>query len=558
MNWVGLSKSIRWRLLGWIALLLGLILLALDVATYEIHLANNVSRLDEELRQRVANMSASVFAPSTRSDPGLRPPGAPDDPGGPPPNGEPPPNLEPPPDNGPPGNYGSPPNGGPPNGTPPEGFNPQPQSDRGLPEAPPGRFSSQPPTGPPVDEARLAAALKRYGSEGVAGFYCAVWTADPGAAARQSTNYSARVPHPRLTLRDTGTYARTREGCREVYHATEHGDCIVVGRTLAPELEDAREFLGMVGAGSAAVLLFGLGGVWLIITRALQPVNKITAAAARSSSGDLSQRINVAETESELGQLAAVLNATFARLDAAFARQQQFTADAAHELRTPVSVMLTHAQNGLAAGCGCAEHRDAFEACQRAAQRMKKLIGALLALARLDDGRGAARRMEFDLASTAGECLALLRPAAQERRVELIADLPPVKIFGDAEQIAQVITNLLANAIQYNRPDGEVRLRLAVCNGQAVLTVSDTGQGIPAKDLPRVFERFYRADQSRSSTGLGLGLAISKAIVTAHGGTIAVDSREGCGATFTVTLPGAGAKESMAPRSSDAPNGGTP
>ena len=125
-----------------------------------------------------------------------------------------------------------------------------------------------------------------------------------------------------------------------------------------------------------------------------------------------------------------MLNSTFARLDAAFTRQQQFTADAAHELRTPVTVMLTHTQNGLASGCASDEHREAFEACQRAAQRMKKLIAALLALARLDDGHDPARRMKFDLAQTVRECVELIQPLAAERRVQILADLPALEISG--------------------------------------------------------------------------------------------------------------------------------
>ena len=253
----------------------------------------------------------------------------------------------------------------------------------------------------------------------------------------------------------------------------------------------------------------------------------------------MSQRINTAETESELGQLAAVLNSTFARLETAFAQQQQFTADAAHELRTPVSVILAQTQTALSRERYAAEYRETVEACERSAQRMRRLIESLLELARLDAGQENMKRLRFDLAKVVKDCVEQVQPVAGQRNVKVLADLAPVEITGDAERLAQVVTNLLANAIQYNRLDGEVRIKLEAKSGLAVLTITDTGPGIPAQDLPHVFERFYRGDKSRtiSNGHAGLGLAISKAIVEAHGGTIEVSSRTGQGTTFTVRLP---------------------
>ena len=252
----------------------------------------------------------------------------------------------------------------------------------------------------------------------------------------------------------------------------------------------------------------------------------------------MSQRINVAETESELGRLAAVLNSTFARLDAAFEQQKQFASDAAHELRTPVSVILTQTQTALGRERQAAEYRETVEACQRAAQRMRKLIRELLELAQLDAGQERMKRLRFDFAKTIADCIELTQPLAAESGVNLVSELPPLEITGDPERLAQVVTNLLTNAVQYNKPGGEVRVKLKLENGLAVLTVADTGQGIAAKDLPRVFGRFFRADESRTGAGnAGLGLAISKAIIEAHGGTIEVASEKDAGTTFTVRLP---------------------
>ena len=315
------------------------------------------------------------------------------------------------------------------------------------------------------------------------------------------------------------------------------GETIWVGCTIAPELDELRKTeFWLVGAGML-ILLFGLAGGWWTSSRAIRPVENISATAVKISAGDLSQRINVAETESELGRLAAVLNSTFARLESAFTQQKQFASDAAHELRTPVAVILTQTQAALAREREAKDYKQTVEACQRAAQRMRKLISALLQLARLDAGQEPLKRLPFDLSKTVTECIELVRPLANEREIRMSIETSPLEINGDAEKLSLVVTNLLTNAIQYNHDGGEVKVTTRQEGNMAVLTVSDTGRGIVPEDMPRVFERFYRADSSRSSGNAGLGLAISKAIVAAHGGTIDVAGEEHAGAIFTVRLP---------------------
>ena len=169
---------------------------------------------------------------------------------------------------------------------------------------------------------------------------------------------------------------------------------------------------------------------------------------------------------------------------------------------------------------------------------MRKLIESLLALARFDAGQEILKRQQFDFSKTVSDCAELVSPLADERAVKFFVEAEPIEIIGDSERVAQVVTNLLTNAIQYNKPEGEVRVKLESQNGLAVLTVADTGQGITAENLPQVFGRFFRADTSRTGAGnSGLGLAIAKAIVEAHGGTIEVTSEENAGTTFTVRLP---------------------
>jgi heavy metal sensor kinase len=315
-------------------------------------------------------------------------------------------------------------------------------------------------------------------------------------------------------------------------------ELIEVGCSIAPELKELRFIaLTLTGVG-AGILLLGLTVGGRMVSQAIRPIEDISTTAVKISAGDLSQRISIAEAESELGRLAAVLNSTFARLETAFAQQKQFASDAAHELRTPVTVILTQTQMALGRERDAAAYRQTVEACQRAAQRMRKLIESLLELARFDAGQEVLQRLNFDLARTVAEGIGWVQPLAEERRVKIIAELKPLAITGDSERLGQVVTNLLTNGIQYNQPGGEVRVKLAGQGNLVVLEIADTGQGIAPDDLPRVFERFYRADKSRTGGGsTGLGLSICKAIVEAHGGTIEVSSVEKVGTTFVVRLP---------------------
>jgi heavy metal sensor kinase len=331
-----------------------------------------------------------------------------------------------------------------------------------------------------------------------------------------------------------------------LFFYTPPGERFLVGRDISDELAGMRRFAWLLASAGAVVSLLGLAGGWWVSTRALSPIAAISAAAAKISTGDLAQRIQTADTSSELGNLARVLNDTFARLQASFERQAQFTADASHELRTPVSVVLTQTQSALARERPAAEYRESLAACQRAAQRMRRLTESLLTLARLDSGEATTTREPCDLDRLACEAAELLRPIAEEQRVTLEFESTPTRCEGNAEQLGQVVTNLVSNAIGYNRPGGSVRVKVAAESGAAVLTVTDTGQGIAPEDLPHVFERFYRADNSRNRRtggGAGLGLAICKAIADAHHATLEVASTQGQGSTFALRIPATQARK---------------
>lgn len=368
-------------------------------------------------------------------------------------------------------------------------------------------------------------------------FYFAIWSRD-ATLLKSSTNAPVHVLLPDRP-KDTLTRIRMRDSFREAFHFTELGDCVLAGRNVTGDLRALHRFAFWLLAAGGTVLGFGLGGGWWLTSRAIRPVEEISAAASRISAGNLSERISVTDGDNELGRLAGVLNSTFTRLEAAFAQQTQFTADASHELRTPLAVLISEAQTALARERTSAEYRETVEACLDTAQQMRRLTESLLELVRFDAGQTPIEHGHFDLSETTRTCAELIHPLAAERGIKIECDLAPAQAVGDADRISQVIRNLLSNAIQYNKAQGEIRVSTRTENDATVLTVADTGTGIAPEDLPHIFERFYRADKSRARANgrFGLGLAICKAIVDAHGGSIEVSSQPDAGTTFTVRLP---------------------
>jgi heavy metal sensor kinase len=365
-------------------------------------------------------------------------------------------------------------------------------------------------------------------------FYYAIWMQGSAPIAR-SPNAPADLPRPGRTEAAT----RDRSGSwRESFIFAAPVDCVLVGCSLADE-ENAILFHGALLATAGGILLFLglLGGGWLV-AKAIRPVKEISNTAARIAAGDLTQRIRETGDQSELDLLSVTLNQTFSRLENSFAQQQRFTADAAHELRTPLTVLLTQIQSTLARTRGAAEYREALEACQDPAQRMRRLLESLLQLARLDAREEPPRRQDFDVAVAAQDCVELLAPVARERGIMLQCDGTSKIIHGDPDQMGQAITNLLHNGMQHTPRGGRVTIRVSSEGEFTVIEVSDTGSGIADADLPHLFERFYRADKSRACPDgrTGLGLAITKAIVEAHGGSIIARNEAGKGAAFVVRL----------------------
>ncbi len=375
------------------------------------------------------------------------------------------------------------------------------------------------------------------------GFYFVIWKSD-GQILHQSADLPVDIPLPLPAPRSdenvvVASIARQRDDLREVIHEMRFGMQILVGRSVQSDWLADRQFVWLLVSIGCGVLVAGNVGGWLIAGRMMKPIETIGATAAAISSSNLSQRIDVAETDNELSQLADVLNQTFDRLEAAFEQQVRFTADASHELRTPLSVILLHSEMALSEPRSADEYLTALDACQRAALRMKSLIESLLTLARFDSGQMGLQRQELDLAELVAESLDLLQPLAEERAITVTGQCQETLVIGDRLRLAQVMTNLISNAIRYNRDGGNVDVQVAEHDGWATVTVTDTGIGIPPEDLPHIFERFYRADKARTRTdgSSGLGLAICHSITQAHRGSIVARSEFGEGTTLELRLP---------------------
>jgi signal transduction histidine kinase len=287
-----------------------------------------------------------------------------------------------------------------------------------------------------------------------------------------------------------------------------------------------------------AVVVVGCGIGWVLAGRSLRPIDRIAADAEGIAAGDFDRKIDVEDTESELGRLVVVLNDTFGRMNAAREHMAQFTADASHELRTPLTVILSDSQGALRQERTPAEYRTTLEGIRLSALRMKSISDALLELAQGDAGKPVVRD-PCDLADLADESVALLQRIATEHGAKLVARLEGAPVLGDAGRLGRVILNLTVNAILHNEAGVTVTVFTDVVEGMSELRVADDGRGIAAADLGGIFERFRRVDASRSrhTGGAGLGLAIVKQTVEAHGGTIAVTSEVGKGTVFVVRLP---------------------
>ncbi len=288
------------------------------------------------------------------------------------------------------------------------------------------------------------------------------------------------------------------------------------------------------------VLVASAGGYWLS-RKAVAPVGEIARAAQSISEHELSKRLPILETGDELQSLSETLNAMFARLERAFKRVTQFTADASHELRTPIALMRTRTEVALRKQRSEAEYRETLLRINQELERTSALIENLMTLARADAGSEALQVAPTNLNELLLEISETARLLAEGKSIQYDQRLPetPLSVTGNAQSLRRLFLILIDNAVKYTPHGGRISVVLDTSDGSAVTQIRDTGVGISAEDLPHIFERFYRADESRSreSGGTGLGLSIAQWIAEAHQGKISVVSKVGEGSVFRVQIP---------------------
>ncbi|MEW6357070.1 MAG: HAMP domain-containing sensor histidine kinase [Planctomycetota bacterium] len=298
---------------------------------------------------------------------------------------------------------------------------------------------------------------------------------------------------------------------------------------------------------SLAIALIGFLGFsilagWLLVSKTLERVGSIIRSAERITEGNLKDkgRLRLSGTHDELDDLCTTLNKLISRLEQLLEQASQFAADVSHELRTPLTVMAGELEVTLQYGKSEADYRKALESALEEIARLVKIAEDLLVLERVGADRGRIEFHEIELKKLLKKTHEDIRVLAESKDIEFKLDpLPAVTILGDEHTLTRLLINLVDNAVKYTHPGGTVTLSLAKNEEFALITVADTGIGIPKAEIPKIFDRFYVVDKSRSGkvAGTGLGLSMCKAIAEMHEGDIQVESYEGKGSRFTVRLP---------------------
>lgn len=348
--------------------------------------------------------------------------------------------------------------------------------------------------------------------------------------ARKNPTTSGRHP---FHARRTGTRL-------EVFVSTPDGGQLMVGRPMAKEYDSFIRILSYLILSAVIASAFA---VWLarrMAKRIAAPIAALAEEASKIETRSLDRRLETSQSAAEMDSLRHRFNDVLAELESAFARQRQFTRDAAHELRTPVSVILAQSELTLSRPRSPEDYQAALQTCREASTHMRALVNQLLLVSKIDADHNGSKFESIDLAAIASECTTLMQSVAAERNIELKCEAQPAMISGNATHLRQAVLNLISNAIQYSPNNTTIGVQVLEDGKAASLIVQDQGIGISKGDLPKVCDRFYRAEKARTvsgSSGTGLGLSIVSEIVKAHGGELKIESEEGVGTKVTVQFP---------------------
>lgn len=326
----------------------------------------------------------------------------------------------------------------------------------------------------------------------------------------------------------------------EMLIAMPKGGQLLVGRPMAKEFDGFVRQLTVLAAVILLGLLAAAGIAWWLTIWIVRPISNLAHAAGEITPRQLDRRLHSPQSTSEMTVLTNSFNTMLKGLQTAFLKQRQFTSDAAHELRTPVAIVLGQCELSLSKPREPEHYRQSLMTCLQSAAHMRVLVDQLLQLTRLEGNACTDDRVQTDLSEVLIDAVQMLTPLALQQGITLQTSTKPSCVLANSTQMRQVIINLISNAIQFSSAGDYVHVSVTPAADEAVVTVRDTGIGIAEEDLPRVCDRFFRVDKARTTTGTsgtGLGLSIVAEIVAAHAGEITIQSQVGSGTTVRVAIP---------------------
>ena len=316
--------------------------------------------------------------------------------------------------------------------------------------------------------------------------------------------------------------------------------------TIILQVGEAREsysrfldaFKGIFIATMTLLIVLATGVGWFMARRAVSGVEAVTRTAQKISGGTIEERVPVKARGDEIDQLATTFNQMLDRIQTLLTEIKEMSENIAHDLRSPITRIRGIAEVTLTTGKSLNEYESMAASIIEECDRLLDMINTMLIISKTESGVDKLSLEEIDLTGLVRQACELFRPTAEDKRVALSCNVPDKShLVGDIRMVQRMLSNLLDNAIKYTGSGGSVNVSVSESDNRVGLSVNDTGSGISPGDLPRIFERFYRCDQSRSQAGIGLGLSLARAIARAHGGDITATSTPNQGSTFTVTLP---------------------
>jgi signal transduction histidine kinase len=317
------------------------------------------------------------------------------------------------------------------------------------------------------------------------------------------------------------------------------GTLVQVGKSIEQRTDLLSKFRAALGLVTLAIVGIALTGGWLATQAAMEPIRRLTAAVGRIvKTGRTDERVPVSQHDDAINELTTLFNAMLDKIEGLVNGMRAALDNVSHDLRTPLTRLRGSAEMALAAPPDLERYREALADCVEEADRVLVMLNTLMDISEAESGAMPLQRQPVDLRDIVARAVELYRDVAEAKGVSLTVDAAAdIVVVGDRVRLEQVAANLIDTAVKYTPRGGPVTLDVRREADRALLRVRDSGAGIPANELPRIWDRLFRGDTSRAERGLGLGLSLVKAVVHAHGGSVDVASEPGQGSTFTISLP---------------------